>query len=128
MNPLMLYASIAVMLAGFASGWAVRDWKADADALAALQAAERLRVEMQNRADSKSDEYERLRAGLEPSRVEVRNNIREIYRNVEVPAECAADDAAVGLLDATRRNANASASGEPRRELLPDPGSAKSAD
>jgi hypothetical protein len=121
MNPIMLYASLAIIIAGFASGWAVRDWKADADILKAMEKTERVRIEMQDKADTKADEYEKSRSRLEPSRVEVRNNIREIYRNVEVPAECAANDSVVGLLESTRLDANSSASGQPRRELPANP-------
>lgn len=120
MNPIMLYGVIAAIVAGFASGWSVRDWKADADILEAMEKTERVRIEAQNRADTKAEEYEQSRSKLEPSRVEVRSNIREIYRNVEVPAVCAAPDTAVSLLDSTRRDANSSASGQPRSELPAD--------
>ena len=128
MNPIALYALIAAALASFAAGWTARDWQADADTLAAAQRAEKVLQREQAKADSMAEEYERARAKIEPSRIEVRNNIREIYRNVEVPAECAAGDAVVGLLDAARRDANSAASGQPRSELPADAGAAQPAD
>ncbi len=120
MNPIALYASIALALAAFGGGWAVRDWKAGSDELAATQKAARDVEAVRRVSDAKAAEYEAERAKLDPARIEVRNTVREIYRNVKVPAECAAADATVGLLDATRRDANSAASGEPSSELPVD--------
>ncbi len=128
MNPLALYALAAAALASFAAGWTARDWKSDADALAVAQRAEKVLQREQAKADSVAEKYERARAKIEPSRIEVRSNIREIYRNVEVPAECAAGDAVVSLLNATRRDANSAASGQPRGELPAGAGTSKPAD
>lgn len=128
MNPLALYASIALALAAFAGGWTARDWKAGSDELAATQKAEKQIAAVRLVADTKAAEYEAERAKLDPARIEVRNTVREIYRNVKVPAECAAADATVSLLDATRRDANSAASGEPRGELPVDLLPARAAD
>ena len=120
MNPLALYASIALALAAFAGGWTARDWKAGSDTLAATQRAARDMAAARSVADGKAAEYEAERAKIDPARIEVRNTIREIYRDVKVPAVCAAADATVSLLDATRRSANSAASGQPRSELPAD--------
>ena len=128
MIPIAPYALAAAALASFAAGWTARDWKADADTLAAAQRAEKVLQREQAKADNMAEEYEKARAKIEPSRIEVRSNIREIYRNVEVPAECAADSAVVGLLDATRRDANSAASGQPRSKLPAGAGTPQPAD
>jgi hypothetical protein len=112
MNPLLLYASGGALLVGLTSGWVIRDWKADADLLAEKDRVEQVRIEMQAKVDSKADEYEDLRANLEPGKVETRNTIREIYRNVEVPAECAAGADVVGVLSDVRLRVNSLATGE----------------
>ena len=112
-NPLMFYASIAAAIAGFASGWAVRDWKADADQLKTLQQTEIMREKMQARTDSLAAKYEQWRADLEPGKIESRNTIREIYRDVKVPAECAAPAGITSLLNAATDKANAAATGQP---------------
>lgn len=111
-NPLMFYASLAAVIAGFASGWAVRDWKADADQLKTIRQAEIMREKMQAKTDNLAAKYEQWRADLEPGRIESRNTIREIYRDVEVPAECAAPAGVIGLLNSATDKANAASSGE----------------
>ena len=127
-NPLMFYASIAAVIAGFASGWVVRDWKADADTLKMYEKTDLLREKMQAKVESIATDYERWRADLEPGKVETRNTIREIYRNVEVPAECAAPAAVVSLLGAATDKANAAASGQPSPAVPAASAPAKSAD
>lgn len=106
------YIAAAALAAGALAGWTVRDWKADA-ALAKVQAkAEKVRAEMQGRIDAQATEFEQFRTGLEPARQETRNTIREIYRNVQIPDDCAAPAAAVGVLQSARNRANAAATGQ----------------
>lgn len=112
MNPILAYASIAVAVAGFAGGWAVRDWKADAEALKAVERLIAEKDRMQTKVDAASAKYEKMRADLEPGKIETRNTIREIYRDVEVPAECAAAPDVVGVLETARGRANAAATGQ----------------
>lgn len=113
MNPIFVYASIAAVTAGFAGGWAVRSWKADADVKASYERLISEKDLMQTKVDAASAKYEAERAALEPGKIETRNTIREIYRDVEVPAECAAPAATVGVLGVARNRANAAASGQP---------------
>lgn len=118
-NPVFAYIAGGALLVGLASGWVVRDWKADADLLKEKDRTEQVRAAMQANNDALSSEYEDLRANLEPGKVETRNTIREIYRNVQVPTECAASDDVVGVLGNVRLRASALASGESGEVLSP---------
>jgi hypothetical protein len=113
------------LLAGLLGGWTVRDWKADHDALAAVEAADKLRDQMQGKVDATAEKYEQIHAADEPARLETRNTIREIYRNAPpVPVECRIPDAVAVVLDAARQRANAKAGGQSGAEV---PGSAADA-
>ena len=113
MNPLVLYTAGGALLVGVLGGWTVRDWKADADQLAAVERANKAEKAAIAAVYKPSSEYEKVLADLRPREIETRNTIREVYRNVEVPADCAVPAAGVGLLDDARKRANAAASGQP---------------
>lgn len=110
--PLIAYVSAGCIAVGALGGWTVRDWKADADALAAARKAERVQAAMQKRIDDQASEFETFRATIEPARVESRNTIREIFRDVPVRADCAPPAGAVSLLDGLVARANSAASGQ----------------
>lgn len=112
-NPAILWGAGAALLLGLFAGWSVRDWKADADTLAAYVRADRLREEMQAKIDGASTGYEDWRGGAETTNIETRNTIREIYRNVEVPSDCAVPPAGVGVLQGRVAGVNAAATGKP---------------
>lgn len=109
------------LLVGAFGGWTVRDWKADSDALRAEKRAQTEYVAAVQMLADQSLAYEALAQSLRASERTDRETIREIYRNVQVPANCAAPDAAVSLLDNAVRDANAAASGKPRSEVPPSP-------
>ncbi len=112
-NSVALYAGVGALLLGTAAGWTVRDWKADADALRAVEAANAAQKAAIAAIEKPSERFESTIAQLKPLEIETRNTIREVYRNVEVPADCAVPAAGVRLLDDARVNANAAAAGEP---------------
>lgn len=116
-NPLVLYGSIGALLVGFGAGWSVRDWKADADQLKQVERANRAEKAAIAAALKPSQDLEQTLAALRPAQIETRNTIREVYRDVKVPSECAVPPAGVSLLEAARQRANASATGEPSPEL-----------
>lgn len=124
MNPLVLYTAGGALLVGVLGGWTVRDWKADADQLATVERANKAEKAAIAAVYKPSSEYEKVLADLRPREIETRNTIREVYRNVEVPADCAVPAAGVGLLDDARKRANAAASGQPVAAV---PGSAAAA-
>lgn len=116
-NPLIAYSVCGALLAGLLAGWTARDWKADSDQLAAVERANRAEKAAIAAVYKPSDDYEKVLADLRPREIETRNTIREVYRNVEVPANCAVPPAGAGLLADARGRANAAASGEPSPEL-----------
>lgn len=100
------------ILTGLAGGWTLRDWKADSDELAALQKAERTRDDLQKKLYAQATSFEVWRDKLEVNKVENRNTIREVFRNVPVRADCAAPVAAYSMLAAQVSAANAAAAGK----------------
>lgn len=123
MLPLWAYGvGGAVLLAvGFGGGWTVRDWKADSDALAAKKVADKVREAAVKAAYDASASFEGERAIIHVQAAEARSTIREVYRNVEVPADCAVPAAGVRLLDRAISPAGTDA-GEPFDPVSGDPG------
>lgn len=111
-NPLVLYTAGGALLVGALGGWTVRDWKADSDQLAAVERTNKAEKAAIAAVNKPSSEYEQVLADLRPREIQTRNTIREVYRDVKVPTDCAVPTAAVGVLDDARLRANAAASGE----------------
>lgn len=99
------------LIAGFLGGWTVRDWKADAAALAAVEKADKLRDRMQGKVDAKAGELEALRVQHGDAATITNTQLREIYHDRTIPADCAVPDAARSVLDVARNRANAEAAG-----------------
>jgi hypothetical protein len=97
--PLWGYVGIGSALVGALGGWTVRDWKADAEAAEVQQALVEARDKAQKQADDQSVAYETTRAENAATARISTTTIREIYRDVEVPAACEPDPDAVRLLD-----------------------------
>ena len=110
--PFSLYLSAGALLVGAFAGWTIRDWKCDAATLVAVEKGERQESKMVDAVNLASARYEEFRNRQDTSTIEQHNTIREIYKNVEVPANCAANPDAVRVLESVRQRANASASGE----------------
>lgn len=127
-NPIILYSVGGAALFGAFAGWSVRDWKADADTLAAYARADKIRADMQSKIDNSSKTYEDWRYNADANTIETRNTVREIYRNVEVPSNCAAPDAIVSLLKERVAAVNATATGQPSTALPEDFGSSQPVD
>lgn len=114
-NPLKsigLYAAAGALLLGLFVGWSVRDWKADSDTLAAVERGDKQEEYMERLIGDASAKFEQFRAVEVPAAVERRDTIREIYRNVQVPMECAVPPELVRLLADARQRANAAAAGQ----------------
>lgn len=90
----------AVLLAvGFGGGWTVRDWKADSDTLAAKNEADKQREKAVKAAYDASASFEGERAIIQVEAARAQSTVREIFRDVKVPADCAVPDAGLRLLD-----------------------------
>lgn len=111
-NPLVLYSAGGALLLGLMAGWSVRDWKADSDQLAQMERAHEAEKAAIKAANLPAEELEQFLAELRPAQIETRNTIREVYRDVEVPSDCAVPAAGVSLLETVRERANAAAAGE----------------
>lgn len=119
--PLSAYIGAGAILTGLLGGWTVRDWKADSDEAKAEQKAF---TQYQAMTEALADQSLALEYTVQSLRAAERNDretIREIYRDKIVPAECAADPALVGVLNAAVQRANAAASGQPVSEVPPSP-------
>lgn len=125
MSPL-LYGVGGAALGGILLGWTVRDWKSDSDALAAQEAAQERFIKLAETAAQNSIDYEAIAQIIRANERTDRIEIREVFRDVEVPSDCAVPDAGVGLLDNAVERANAAATGQPIDPLsnaaeAPDP-------
>lgn len=113
MIPLWAYAGAAIAAVSFGSGWQVRAWKAEADA-AKVETALRAAADKQAREwDIAAEVFESVRLGLATQSRETQTVIREYYRNVEVPAECAVPEPVADSLRKAVEGANRAATGEP---------------
>lgn len=109
-------AAAALLAVGFAGGWTVQGWRMEAKQTAALEAQQKAFDRQLAKQNAAAAEYERDR---ETGRVEARTRetvIREIYRDVQVPAECEPGPDALRVLDAAVTSANQSA-GKPDRAV-----------
>ena len=119
-NPLILYSAIGAFALGAASGWTARDWKADSDKLAVAEAQHKAERAVNTAVEKPAQDLETALATLRPREIETRNTIREVYKNVEVPVDCAVPPAGVSLLDNARKLADAATTGELVAELHGD--------
>lgn len=121
--PPWIYAAAggAVLLTGFGAGWTVRDWRCDAAEARRLEAEIAARARAAKQAHDASTTFETVRADLTETAGEVRTTIREIYRDVPVNADCAADPASLAVLRRARDAANRAATGEPVGPVRDDP-------
>jgi hypothetical protein len=123
LNPkLIAITSIASVAFGVACGWSVRDAFCDSDALAATSALIKAKDDGQAKVDAGAARFETFRASLPPQREIDRTTIKEAYRNVPVPADCAIRPDALGVLDAARIRANAAATGQSGKPVPDDRG------
>lgn len=99
MIPLWGYVAAGSLLAGGIGGWVVRDWKADSDSLAAKVAADKARDAAVKLAYDASASFEGERATIHVEAAQARSTVKEIYREIEIPSDCAVPAAGVRLLD-----------------------------
>lgn len=99
LTPAIGYVAAGSILIGAIGGWTVRDYKADAD----IAKIERQLREAQDKqralADKASSEYERGKAERTTATQRTQDKIREVYRDIEVPADCEPPGDALRLLD-----------------------------
>lgn len=103
-------ASLALAVS-FGAGWQVRAWKADSDRLEQAGLVQQA-IDLQRRAaDAAAVGFEVSRAELDRQSYEVQSIIRETYREIPVPAECAVPGAVADSLRDAVEGANRAAAG-----------------
>lgn len=112
--PPQAWAAVAglALIASFGAGFKVASWSCESDKLEAVQRAIKRAEEARDKVHKESTNYEQSR---QQGRVEAAGReqaVREVYRTVEVPSECAALDSVRGLLDGAVRAANGNAAGQ----------------
>lgn len=109
---LMIGGGLLALIAGFAAGWHVQGLRCDSKLAKIERQAVEAREVMRAQMEAAAADYETFRAGNEAAETRTQTQIREVYRNVEVPSDCAALPDAVQLLERAREAANSSASGQ----------------
>lgn len=104
--------AIIGLIGGFLGGWTVRDWRADSDALKALQTASIERDRLTTKMGGLAFEYEQSRNAMGTARHDTTTKIREFYRDVPVNVDCAVPDPVRGLLETARNRANSTTASE----------------
>ena len=94
-----LIAGALGLALAFGGGWSVRSWKADSDALEAKEDADKARDAAVKLAYDASASFEGERATIHVEAAQARSTVKEIYREIKVPADCVVDPAGVRLLD-----------------------------
>lgn len=113
MNPLILYSALGSLAIGLATGWVVRDWKADSDYVGVMEKAEKERQRLQDKYDGLALGYEADRGVSDSNSIIRQSELRTIYRDVPTNVSCAAPDAARSLLQDSVDEANARLAGKP---------------
>jgi hypothetical protein len=109
--PYRILAGVVVLALAFGAGWAVRGWKADSDELEQVTMTQ-LAIDLQRRvADAAAVGFELARVDLDRQSYETQTVIRETYREIPVPAECAVPGAVADSLREAVEGANRAAAG-----------------
>lgn len=118
MNPIpvtwCMAGALAASVASFGVGWKVRSWKAGSDQSAALLKASQALKKAGDDIGRISGLYEQEKADAAPRGVERQTELRTIYHETTIAAECAAPDAARRVLADSIGDANSAARGQPR--------------
>ena len=106
----------AALLIGLGAGWTVRDWKADADQLQAVEQARAREDEIRREHDRLAATHEKEKADALARSTARQGALREQWRDAP-PVDCAAPAGVRGVLEQSVRDANARAAGEPAEPL-----------
>lgn len=121
MNPIPVTwcaaGALVLSVGAFGAGWQVRSWKAGSDQSAALLKASAALKKAGDDILHVSGLYEQEKADAAPRSIERQTELRTIYHETTIPAECAAPDAARRVLENSIGDANSAARGQPRAAL-----------
>ena len=92
-------AALFAALAMFATGWTVRGWRCDARIAAIEREAQAARDAQARAADRAAQGYEAERAAIVTATDTATTQIRTIYRDRQIPADCEPPADALRVLD-----------------------------
>jgi hypothetical protein len=121
--PLWAYGAggAALLAIGIAGGWTVRGWKADADTAKIERKLEEEAARQRARADAAASGFEINRDAVDRQNYATNTVIRETFREIPVPAECAAPEPVADSLRAATRATNAAVTGSDPSALPANP-------
>lgn len=105
------------LTASFGAGWQVRAWKSDSDELEQVTVTQAAIDAQRRLADAAAMGFEDARAALGAQSYDTQTIIRETFREISVPAECAVPDAVADSLRTSVETTNRAVAGEPPREV-----------
>lgn len=105
-----LYGTAAVLV--FSAGWVTNGWRWEAKQTAALEAQQKAHDRQLAKQNDIASQYETRREQSRQEGIAREAEVRTIYRDVPVPAECAAPDSVRDILAEAVTSAN---TGEPGR-------------
>lgn len=108
-----------LLVTGFLGGWTVNGWKYEAAAKEAAEALIEAKDEKAAIVARHAGDFEAYRQEVDQRRTASVKTIREVYRDVPVPADCALRPDALGVLEDARQRANAATTGQ-SGEPVPD--------
>lgn len=91
--------ALLLSVAAFGAGWQVNDWRHTAAELKAVKKQNKAEAEARAKVDARAVGYEADRAAIQQQASTNRTIIKEVYRNVEVPADCEPHADALRVLD-----------------------------
>lgn len=111
----------ALLIAAFGSGWTVRSWRCDS-AMAKVQAElQEARDKQRAKGDAAAGDNEISRAAVDRQKYATNTVIRETFREIPVPMECAAPSPVSNSLRAAARATNDAIAGLTPPALPADP-------
>jgi len=119
--PIWGYVAAGSLLAGGIGGWVVRDWKADADMAKVQAELQEARDKQREKADAAAGDNEISRAAVDRQNYATNTVIRETFREIPVPMECAAPSPVSNSLRAAARATNDAVAGLTPPALPADP-------
>lgn len=119
--PPWVYAAAAAIAvgAGFYAGWTTQGWRCDAAKAEALEQQQRRFNEQLVNLQTEAAKYEQDRQASHDAHRARETEIRTIYRDVEVPADCEPPADVGRVLDNALESANARTVGQPGAAVPP---------
>ena len=108
---LLAIGGTVTLLAGLGAGWAAHGVWTDANQFRALERADKREDAARAQGFDQGKSFAEFAAANQQSGAADTRTIRETFREIHVPGECAAPPAVVGVLENGVRGANAAAAG-----------------